>query len=152
MTWDDTTRTYDIRASDTALVLRSQTETLTLTPEDPSPRAETFSGTYKDSGSNKYLFKSDGTFAFCPLLTGAALTIAAFESALGSTGGYLVCIGITFFAFSTLLGWEYHGENKKQVCGQKLYRSGQKLAGLLFLQLFSFPVLKIFHFPGGDPA
>ena len=44
------------------------------------------------------------------LLTGAALTIAAFESALGSTGGYLVCIGITFFAFSTLLGWEYHGE------------------------------------------
>lgn len=21
-----------------------------------------------------------------------------------------------------------------------------------FLQLFSFPVLKIFHFPGGDPA
>ena len=110
MTWDDTTRTYDIRASDTALVLRSQTETLTLTPEDPSPRAETFSGTYKDSGSNKYLFKSDGTFAFCPLLTGAALTIAAFESALGSTGGYLVCIGITFFAFSTLLGWEYHGE------------------------------------------
>ena len=110
MTWDDTTRTYDIQASDTALVLRSQTETLTLTPEDPSPRAETFSGTYKDSGSNQYLFKSDGTFAFCPLLTGAALTIAAFESALGSTGGYLVCIGITFFAFSTLLGWEYHGE------------------------------------------
>lgn len=70
MTWDDTTRTYDIRASDTALVLRSQTETLTLTPEDSSPRAETFSGTYKDSGSNQYLFKSDGTFAFCPLLTG----------------------------------------------------------------------------------
>ena len=49
-------------------------------------------------------------------------------------------------------GRHKNGKNKKQVCRQKLYRSGQKLAGLLFLQLFSFPVLKIFHFPGGDPA
>ncbi|UWP60036.1 alanine/glycine:cation symporter family protein [Ruminococcus gauvreauii] len=44
------------------------------------------------------------------LMTGAALTIAAFTSALGEVGGILVCIGISLFAFSTILGWEYHGE------------------------------------------
>lgn len=41
---------------------------------------------------------------------GAALTIAAFESALGKTGGILVTVGIILFAFSTILGWEYNGE------------------------------------------
>lgn len=44
------------------------------------------------------------------LVSGAALTIAAFSSALGKWGAYLVCIGISLFAFSTILGWEYHGE------------------------------------------
>ncbi|WP_286947764.1 alanine/glycine:cation symporter family protein [Acetobacterium sp. UBA5834] len=44
------------------------------------------------------------------LLSGAALTIAAFESALGPIGGYIVTIGIMLFAFSTILGWEYYGE------------------------------------------
>ncbi len=41
---------------------------------------------------------------------GAALTIAAFETALGKPGGILVTIGIILFAFSTILGWEYNGE------------------------------------------
>lgn len=41
---------------------------------------------------------------------GAALTMAAFETVLGNTGGILVCIGIALFAFSTILGWEYFGE------------------------------------------
>ena len=44
------------------------------------------------------------------LLTGSDITIAAFETILGSAGGWLVTIGITLFAFSTILGWEYHGE------------------------------------------
>lgn len=44
------------------------------------------------------------------LVTGANLTIAAFRTALGSVGGYLVSIGIMLFAFSTILGWEYYGE------------------------------------------
>ncbi len=44
------------------------------------------------------------------LVVGAALTIAAFSSALGKLGGILVTIGIALFAFSTILGWEYHGE------------------------------------------
>ena len=44
------------------------------------------------------------------LVSGAALTIAAFSTALGKWGAYLVTIGIALFAFSTILGWEYHGE------------------------------------------
>lgn len=43
-------------------------------------------------------------------LTGASLTILAFKSVLGEAGGILVTIGIVLFAFSTILGWEYHGE------------------------------------------
>lgn len=42
--------------------------------------------------------------------TGVLLTIDAFESTLGPTGGYIVAIGLIFFAFSTILGWEYYGE------------------------------------------
>lgn len=41
---------------------------------------------------------------------GAALTIAAFETALGKKGAVFVTIGIILFAFSTILGWEYNGE------------------------------------------
>lgn len=44
------------------------------------------------------------------LIKGAALTIKAFESVLGTFGGWMVTIAITLFAFSTILGWEYHGE------------------------------------------
>lgn len=44
------------------------------------------------------------------LVQGAALTILAFKSALGEVGVILVTIGIALFAFSTILGWEYHGE------------------------------------------
>ena len=44
------------------------------------------------------------------LLTGSALTIAAFQTVLGTFGGWMVTIGIALFAFSTILGWEYHGE------------------------------------------
>lgn len=44
------------------------------------------------------------------VVEGAALTILAFKSALGEVGAILVTIGIALFAFSTILGWEYHGE------------------------------------------
>ncbi len=44
------------------------------------------------------------------LYEGSSLTIAAFGTVLGPVGGWLVSIGITLFAFSTILGWEYHGE------------------------------------------
>ncbi len=43
------------------------------------------------------------------LLTGASMTVAAFESVV-SGGGYIVTIGLILFAFTTLLGWAYYGE------------------------------------------
>ena len=44
------------------------------------------------------------------VIVGASLTIEAFKTVLGSAGGWMVTIGIALFAFSTILGWEYHGE------------------------------------------
>ncbi|ADU32383.1 alanine/glycine:cation symporter family protein [Evansella cellulosilytica] len=43
-------------------------------------------------------------------LNGASLTSQTFELFLGSTGSTIVTIGLTFFAFSTILGWSYYGE------------------------------------------
>ncbi|MGJ9384031.1 alanine/glycine:cation symporter family protein [Salipaludibacillus sp. CF4.18] len=43
-------------------------------------------------------------------IEGAALTSATFEFFLGPIGGIIVAIGLTFFAFSTILGWSYYGE------------------------------------------
>lgn len=41
---------------------------------------------------------------------GGDLTALSFATFLGDTGGYIVTIGIVFFAFSTLVGWSYYGE------------------------------------------
>ena len=41
---------------------------------------------------------------------GAALSAAAFESALPGIGGYIVTLGLALFAFTTLLGWSFYGE------------------------------------------
>jgi len=44
------------------------------------------------------------------LLNGASLTLVAFQSVFPWAGGYIVTIGLLFFAFTTLLGWAYYGE------------------------------------------
>lgn len=61
------------------------------------------------------------------LLTGAALTIAAFSTVFGDMGGSFVSVGIALFAFATIIAWEYQGEcafaflvKKKKYC--LLYR------------------------------
>lgn len=66
------------------------------------------------------------------LVEGSALTIAAFQSVLGKPGGWLVCIGITLFAFSTILGWEYHGEKAFE------YILGTHKFNMIYRVLFSF--------------
>mgnify|MGYP000059483822 len=38
------------------------------------------------------------------------MVIRAFESVFGPAGGYLVTIGILLFAFATMAGWAYQGE------------------------------------------
>lgn len=41
---------------------------------------------------------------------GVDLTAAAFSSAMGPLGGWIVTITVTMFAFSTLISWSYYGE------------------------------------------
>ena len=43
-------------------------------------------------------------------INGAALTILAFETVLGRFGSGFIALSIVLFAFSTILGWEYQGE------------------------------------------
>jgi AGCS family alanine or glycine:cation symporter len=67
-------------------------------------------GTWEDASGNEYIFSEDGSLEYRELVVGSALTISAFETVLGEPGGWLICIAIALFAFSTILGWEYHGE------------------------------------------
>lgn len=43
-------------------------------------------------------------------INGAALTNAAFLQAFPTMGSWMLCIGLTLFAFTTILGWNYYGE------------------------------------------
>lgn len=67
-------------------------------------------------------------------LEGAALTTAAFESGLpiAVIGKYIVNIGLMFFAFTTIIGWNYYGER----CIQYLLGiKGIKPYKILFISL-----------------
>ena len=67
-------------------------------------------GAWRDADGNIFKFSPDGTYCYEELYVGSALTIQAFSTVLGKAGAWLVTIGIALFAFSTILGWEYHGE------------------------------------------
>jgi|TARA_B100000929_G_scaffold44516_1_gene31633 AGCS family alanine or glycine:cation symporter len=43
-------------------------------------------------------------------LSGSDLTAKAFSMGISSIGGYIVAIGIIFFAFSTIVSWSYYGD------------------------------------------
>ncbi|MBS4536395.1 sodium:alanine symporter family protein [Clostridium sp. D2Q-14] len=50
------------------------------------------------------------TGAWASGLNGVELTSEAFNKGLPGPGGFIVSLGIIFFAFSTILGWSYYGE------------------------------------------
>lgn len=109
--------TYEITFSDDSMRLAGDEKELILYPltADGTQTVDhieekTAAGIWSDAAGNHYRFGKDGSYERDDLVQGAPLTILAFESVLGKTGGFLVCIGITLFAFSTILGWEYHGE------------------------------------------
>lgn len=91
-------------------------ETLYLEEEDAGVNdgeyltAWEFAGPYHDKSGNEYIFDPDGSYENKTLIIGSPLTIMAFKTVLGTPGGWIICIGIALFAFSTILGWEYHGE------------------------------------------
>lgn len=114
---------YDIATDgENEITLKDGQTTLVLTPYDGDANRiasgvsqaqigeDTIRGTWQGDDKNIYNFGTDGSFIRDDLVVGSSLTILAFKTVLGSAGGWLVAIGITLFAFSTILGWEYHGE------------------------------------------
>lgn len=69
-------------------------------------------------------------------LTGAALSVKAFETGLpGSFGDIVVTGGLILFAYSTLLGWSYYGETGiVYLLGAKAARP-YRIAWLVFVYL-----------------
>lgn len=45
-----------------------------------------------------------------PGITGSEMTAVAFESVMGPWGRWIVTLTVTLFAFSTIISWEYYGE------------------------------------------
>lgn len=93
----------------------SKEETVLYVTDEEGDRIENAApysvvGTWSDEAGNQYEFDTDASYTSEKLVKGSALTIMAFETVLGKAGGWLVCVGIALFAFSTILGWEYHGE------------------------------------------
>lgn len=116
------TTEYDMSIDGETVTLTAKDTALKLTPYDGDKENiasgvteaaitdGVITGTWQGDDKNVYNFYEDGSFKYDELVVGSSLTIQAFKTVLGSAGGWLVAIGITLFAFSTILGWEYHGE------------------------------------------
>ncbi len=116
------TTEYDMAIDGETVTLTAKDTALKLTPYDGDKENiasgvteaaitdGVITGTWQGDDKNVYNFYEDGSFKYDELVEGSSLTIQAFKTVLGSAGGWLVAIGITLFAFSTILGWEYHGE------------------------------------------
>ncbi len=130
---------YQTTEDKTQMVLADGSDILTLTLEgNASPLGDTenknLTGTWEDDSANEYVFEDDGKLEYRELVVGSALTISAFETILGEPGGWLVCIAIALFAFSTILGWEYHGEKAFE------YLFGTHRFNLIYRIVFSLMV------------
>lgn len=95
-----------------------------------NPGSHQLNGEWKDDSGNIYSFQN-GKYQYKELLVGSALTIKAFETVLGKTGAFLITLGIALFAFSTILGWEYHGEKALE------YLLGTHKFNIIYRVLFS---------------
>lgn len=114
------TSEYDIKVDGASLILKKVDDTeliLTLCEGENGSDAESIRadecaivGTWQGDDQNLYYFARDGSYIYNVPVQGASLTIQAFTTVLGKAGGVVVSIGIALFAFSTILGWEYHGE------------------------------------------
>ena len=112
----ETDYTVELDGAQAVLTNTGDGSVLTLTAADADgnrmdhTKITSLTGDFVDTSGERYHFSEDGVYSYDKLVKGSALTILAFETVLGKAGGYLVCIGIAMFAFSTILGWEYHGE------------------------------------------
>ncbi len=70
------------------------------------------------------------TGAWTSGLEGASMTVEAFNRAF-SGGGFIVSIGLVFFAFSTLISWAYYGEK----CFQYIFGDRQNYYRFIWIIL-----------------
>ena len=70
---------------------------------------------------------TSGVLTGQPELTGAKLSLSAFQTVLGGTGTMILSVGLALFAFSTILGWYWYSET----------------AGVYVFGMKSIPVIKI---------
>lgn len=78
--------------------------------------------------SGVYTLTPFGGFVTGGVEAGAPLTAAAFSGVLGQGGGIVVALSLLLFAFSSILGWSYYGQQCLEFCigqgrGQTMYRS-----------------------------
>ncbi len=52
-------------------------------------------------------------------ISGAPLTMAAFNEILPGFGEWMVVVGVALFSFSTVLAWSYYGEKGAEYIGGK---------------------------------
>ena len=71
---------------------------------------EVFMDTFIICSMTALVIISTGTLVGQPDLTGAQLSLYAFEMGLGATGKYVLSIGLALFAFTTILGWYWYAE------------------------------------------
>ncbi|NLL37174.1 MAG: alanine:cation symporter family protein, partial [Fretibacterium sp.] len=72
---------------------------------------EVFMDTIVICSMTALVIMSTGTLTGQPNLTGAQLTLYAFEAGLGELAGkYVLSIGLALFAYTTILGWYWYGE------------------------------------------
>lgn len=67
--------------------------------------------------------------------TGASLSSAAFESALPGVGSYIVTVGLSIFAFTTILGWSFYSEK----CVEYLFGESA-ITPFRFLWIIAVPI------------
>lgn len=85
------------------------------------------------------------TGAYNSGLEGAAMTAEAFKSGLpiGNIGTYIVNIGLIFFAFTTIIGWNYYGEKCLQYLSGIKYIKAYKVFFILFVAVGPFLPLEM---------
>ena len=63
-------------------------------------------------------------------LSGVSITIEAFKTVFGDLGGIVISIGVTLFAYSTILGWSYYGEKSFE------YLTGKPKMNIIYRLVF----------------
>jgi AGCS family alanine or glycine:cation symporter len=79
-------------------------------------------------------------------LVGAALTAHAFQTSLGPAGAAVVGIGLSLFAFSTIIAWSYYGDRSAHfLFGEGAVRPYRVIFTFLVLVGAAVPLKLVWH-------